>query len=226
MFLGQSPSIVLSSVQAMVLPALLLALTVSAIIVVAGLLRRRDLLLRGHNGGTRPNFAFGQTPLESGLLDVAAEIRAVLEQLDGLAAQNFVEFELAVQPRLAIQADPRVFRDILTKLVVHAIDQAPGGRVLLGAARQGGRVLVTVSDEGAGTDRATQESALRPAERLAALQGASLEVDARAGQGTTVVLRLTAASTARRDTTAAEPTDPATIRAQARAPRQTTTATR
>jgi hypothetical protein len=68
-----------------------------------------------------------------------------------------------------------------------------------------------VCDDGAGADSNEQAGMLRAAERLAALHGATMEVDARAGQGTTVVVRLPVAGTARRGATEAEPTDPAAI---------------
>jgi hypothetical protein len=63
--------------------------------------------------------------------------------------------------------------------------------------------------------RALQASRLRPVERLAALQGATMEIDARVGQGTTVVLRLPAGVTGRRPGIEADALDPASARAMA-----------
>lgn len=201
----------LELLQAVAAPMALLALTVSAIFVAAGWRARREVQLRqgGHQVSNR--FELGQTPFASGLMDVAAEIGAVLRQFEGLAAQNFVALEVAIQPHLAVRADARVFREIVGDLVAHAIGQSPCGRVLLGAGRSGGRVQVIVCDDGAGVDRALQASKLRPAERLAALQGATMEVDARAGQGTTVVLRLPEPGAVRRPPTTASPTDAASV---------------
>ena len=62
--------------------------------------------------------------------------------------------------------------------------------MLLGAGRHGGRVQVSVLDDGLPTDRAVQEAELRDAARLVALHGGTLEVNVRANAGTTVVIRL------------------------------------
>jgi signal transduction histidine kinase len=203
----------LEIVQAVAAPMALFALMVSTIFVAAGWHARRDLKPRqgGHRAVNR--FELGQTPFASDLMDVAAEVGAVLRLFEGLAAQNFVTLDVAIQPHLSVRADARVFREIVGDLVAHAIGQSPCGRVLLGAARSGGRVQVTVCDDGPGVDRGLQASKLRPAERLAALQGATMEVDARAGQGTTVVLRLPEPGAARRVRTQAESVDPASVRA-------------
>ncbi len=206
----------LQLVQVVAAPMALLALTVSVIFVAAGWRARRVLQLRQGGHQTSNRFELGQTRFASGLMDVAAEVSSVLRQFEGLAAQNFVALDVAIQPRLAVRADARVFREIVGDLVAHAIGQSPCGRVLLGAGRSGGRVQVTVCDDGPGVDRGLQASKLRPAERLAALQGATMEVDARAGQGTTVVLRLPEPGAARRGSKMAEPTDPASVWADAK----------
>jgi hypothetical protein len=120
-----------------------------------------------------------------------------------------------------VRTDARALREIVGDLVSHAIEQSPCGRVLLGAAHIGGRVQITVSDEAAHSDRALRASELRPAERLAALQGATLEIDARPGQGTTVVLRLPAAASGRNAKVEAEVVlDPASVWAPAQRARE------
>jgi hypothetical protein len=178
----------LDGAVAVVLPAMLLALTVSAAAVIAGWNRRSELLQRRGSPFIPARIQLGQAPFAAELLNVAAESAALLLQFEGLAAQRFVALELAVQPALAVRADPRVLREILGDLVERAIEQSPCGRVLLAAAHVGGRVQITVSDDGRQTDRAAWTSRLRPAQRLAALQGATMDLDARTS-GTTVVLR-------------------------------------
>jgi light-regulated signal transduction histidine kinase (bacteriophytochrome) len=208
---GHWLSVVIGYMWGIALPALLFVLMASLAFVAAGWRARQQMLRRQ---GTRSNanrFELAQTPFASGLMDVAAEAAAVLRQLEGLAAKNFVALDVAIQPQLAVRADARVFREILGDVVAHAIGQSPCGRVLLGAARLGGRVQVSVCDDGAGVDRDVQASELRSAERLAAMQGATMEVDARAGQGTTIVLRLPEPVTTRRDATQPTPTDPASV---------------
>jgi hypothetical protein len=220
MVLGHLLNSGLSVLQALVLPGVLLAFTVSAVLLAAGWQRRRDILTRQGQRNPANRFELGQTPFASGVLDLATEARAVLQRFEALAAQHFVDLELAVQPGLKVRADPRVLREILSDLTTHAIEQSSCGRVLLGAVQSGGRVQISVSDAGSGADRATQASRLRPAERLAALQGATMEVDARANQGTTVILRLPTSGSVRRSANGAL-TDPASVWASSRAKRET-----
>jgi hypothetical protein len=198
------------------LPVMLLALAISAVLVMAGWGRRQDLLQRQGRPIVTDRVELGQTPFAAGVLDVAAETAALLGRFESLAAQRFVALELAVQPDLAVRTDPRALREVLGDIVGQAIVDASCGRVLLAAARIGGRVQITVSDDGVRADRALRSSQLRPAERLAALQGATMEVDARAGCGTTVVLRLPEAATSRRPGGESETLDPASVWAPAR----------
>jgi hypothetical protein len=202
---------ILDSVAALALPAVLLAVTISGVVVMAGWTRRRELLQRQGRPFVTDRIELGQSPFAAGVLDVALETTAVLRQFESLAAQRLVGLELAVQPGLAVRADASALREILADLVSYAIEQSCCGRVLLGAAHMGGSIQITVSDDGAHADRALRASQLRPAERLAALQGATIEVDARAGQGTTVVLRLPAGATGRRSETKTERFDPASV---------------
>jgi hypothetical protein len=62
--------------------------------------------------------------------------------------------------------------------------------VLVGAGRHGGRVRISVLDDGTSGDRPVQEAQLREAARLVALQGGTLEVNVRKEAGTTVEIRL------------------------------------
>ena len=179
---------ILDGAVAVVSWAALLALTVSVAAVIAGWGRRRELLRRQGSPFIPARIQLGQAPFAAELLDVAAEAAALLLRFEGLAAQRFVALELAVQPALAVRADPRVLREILGDLVERAIRQSPCGRVLLAAVHLGGRVQITISDDGGQIDRAAWASRLRPAQRLAALQGATMDLDARTS-GTTVVLR-------------------------------------
>jgi hypothetical protein len=201
------------------LPTTLLTFAVSAVVVMAGWRRRQDLLQRQGRPIVTDRIELGQTPFAAGVLDIAAETTAVLRRFESLAAARFVTLELAVQPDLAVRTDPRALREILGDLVGRAIDQPACERVLLGAARIGGHVHITVSDDGTQADRALRASQLRSAERLAALQGATMDVDAWAGQGTTVHLRLPGGATGRRPGAEAEKLDPASVWAPAgRAP--------
>jgi len=125
-----------------------------------------------------------------GRLDVATEARTVVGLFATLATQRGVQMELAVESGLMVRMEQGQFHELLGAVLTHAI-HAGSGRVLLGAMRHAGRVQIAIMDESRGTTRGQQEADLRPAARLAALQGATLEVDARP-EGTTILLRLLA----------------------------------
>lgn len=129
--------------------------------------------------------SFGSTGL-----DVEVEALAALRQVDALAARNRVQLQIAVQPYLAVHADPCGFRRALVAVLEKAIAHAPCGKVMLGGTRHGGRIQIAVLDDGHGPDRQTQEAALRPVERIVALHGGTLQIEVRPGQGSLVILRL------------------------------------
>jgi len=134
----------------------------------------------------------GHAPLrlEAERLDAERELVSAVQDIVGLAAERLVRLEAAIQPDLTIWADKAALRRMLAAPLRAAVARSPGGRVLLGAGRHGGRVQVSVLDDGPPTDRAVQEAELREAARLAALHGGTLEVNVRANAGTTVVIRL------------------------------------
>jgi hypothetical protein len=139
----------LDSATAFALPVTLLASTASTVFVVAGWRRRRELLQRQGRPLAADPIELGQTTFASGLLDVGSETTAVVSRFESLAAERFVALELAVQPGLSVHTDARALRQVLGDLVSRAIEQSPCGRVLLVAAHVGGRVQITVSDDGA-----------------------------------------------------------------------------
>lgn len=155
---------------------------------------RRHRLSRRDDGGwvpaPVPSFSLARTPFAGGLLDIAAEVRDVLGQMQPEAARGRVRLEMAVQPDLAVHADPLALRALLSDLVGNAMRHAPGGRVLLSAALLRGRVEIAVTDDGTGTEAAMQEAALREAAQLVALQGGTIHIEAHPGEGTTVLVRL------------------------------------
>ena len=137
-----------------------------------------------------PGSALTLTPFASALLPVDAAVQDVLAAQAAAAARRGVQLELAVQPDLAVRADPRVLQEVLGDLVSQAIRRAPCGQVLVGSMRHGGRVQISVSDDGIAMPREVQAAALRETSRLAALQGGTLDIETYPGQGSTVILRL------------------------------------
>jgi len=169
---------------------------VCSLVLLHGWRRRQCMLARDMRPRADPlspvilPFALGRTPFVGAMLDLSAEVRDVLERLSGDAAQSLVQLEMAVPPDLWVHTDALALRTVLAALAGRAVRQARGGMVLVSAVRQGGRVQIAVTDDGAGVPAPVQEAALREVAQLVALQGGTLEIDALPGVGTTVVVRL------------------------------------
>jgi hypothetical protein len=157
--------------------------------------RQRQRQLAGPAGGeptaaAPAPFALARSPFASGDLDVAAELRHVLVHMAAQAGCHLVQLEFAAQPDLTVHADRLALHAVLSELVGSAMHHAPCGRVLLSAIRLGGRVQIAVIDDGDGPAAAVQEAALRDMAQLVALQGGTIDVESRRGEGTTVLVRL------------------------------------
>jgi len=123
-------------------------------------------------------------------LDVAHEVAGVLAQLQEMAHRHQVELQVSVQPKLAMWADPCALQQMLVGVLSQAIPRAEGGAVLVSAGWHGGRVQVTVMDDGPAGDHATLLGLLREVAQCAALQGGTFEIECRKGNGTRMVLRM------------------------------------
>ena len=178
------------------LPLLVAAATVAVLLIRAGVGRVRRDQARGRSlPPNSPEVAQGTdapyiASFGSSLLDIEREALGALRHVDGLAARNRVRLQIAVQPDLAVRADPRGLRQALIGLLENAIRHAPGGKIMLSGMRHGGRIQIAVLDDGQGPDRLAQEASLRSVERIVALHGGTLQVECRPGQGTLVLLRL------------------------------------
>jgi hypothetical protein len=127
---------------------------------------------------------------ESRELDVEQEVSAALAQLQEAAHGHRVELQLAVQPKLAMWADPCALQQMLIGVVSQAIERAKGGAILVSAIWHGGRVQVTVMDDGPADDHEALMGQLREVAQCTALQGGTLEVECHRPSGNKVMLRM------------------------------------
>jgi signal transduction histidine kinase len=67
-----------------------------------------------------------------------------------------------IGPELKLHGDRLRLEQALVNLLRNAIQAAPGGRVRLGASAAGGRVHLTVEDDGPGVDAATRQRLFEP----------------------------------------------------------------
>jgi C4-dicarboxylate-specific signal transduction histidine kinase len=124
------------------------------------------------------------------VVDIVAELSTILSRLLPEARRQFSEVTTAIQPDLVAASDPAAFRQALTDLFEAALQRAPCGRIIVTAGRQGPRVAITVSDDGMVAGLHATESVLRGTSQLLAMQGGTLEIDMRPGEGTITTMRL------------------------------------
>jgi len=123
-------------------------------------------------------------------LDIGDEVAQALAQSRDVAQRHHVELQITVQSRLAVWADPGALRQMLARMLAQAIERAAGGAVLISAGWHGGRVQVTVTDDGPAGDHPGLMGGLREVEQFVALQGGTLEVECWKARGNRVVLRM------------------------------------
>ena len=148
--------------------------------------------------------------------------------IDAAAAERNLRVEIDVAPELTVFADPQAIRQVLTNLLSNAVKfNQTGGLVALAAGGDGhGSVVITVRDTGIGIDerelghvfepfaQASPHHA-RPVEgtglglsivkRLVELHGGDIRITSTVGVGTTVAIRLPAASGAAAPPSATDP---------------------
>ena len=168
-------------------PGTLLAVCVSAVFLVTGWRRRQIWAASRHSLAGAVRLERDKLPY-AGPPDLASIVAGVLRRAQALAGQRFVGLEMAVQPSLVLDVSPSVLQEILAEIIERAIEESPCGRVLVSAADIGGRVRISVSDDGGAADRALRANWLQQAQRTAALQHATMDIITCPGQGTTVIL--------------------------------------
>ncbi|HEU4663306.1 MAG TPA: HAMP domain-containing sensor histidine kinase [Dokdonella sp.] len=108
-----------------------------------------------------------------GVVDVGDTVRRVHELYAPLAEEKEIAFALKVDTVPPLRADGHLLFEAIGNLVDNAIKFAPhGGRVVLKASVEGGRVAIEVTDDGRGIPPEEREAVLRRFYRSAA-SGAS-----------------------------------------------------
>jgi PAS domain S-box-containing protein len=96
--------------------------------------------------------------------------RLAREILDGLAAaEPGRPLDIEVEEGVCVNGDPRLLRILLDNLLGNAWKYSAGrnpARIVFGHARRDGRVMLMVSDNGAGFDMAYADKLFRPFQRL------------------------------------------------------------
>jgi putative PEP-CTERM system histidine kinase len=138
-----------------------------------------------------------------GFKPVEADLnRLVSEVLDGLEEIPQVELTKELQPLPGILADREQIRSVVTNLVVNARDAVgPEGRIRVRTEHLGGRIVLSVADNGCGMSEAfLKDSLFRPfqstkkkglgigmfqSRMIVEAHGGSIRVESEAGKGST-----------------------------------------
>jgi hypothetical protein len=126
--------------------------------------------------------------------DAGAAIRLVLKRLAPLMASQSVQAEIACPSGLRVRMRSATLADLLEELLAASIHAAPASRLLMTAATHGERIHVGITDDMPGADPAVRLGSVRGLMERVALRGGALDVNVRPTEGTTMTLRLTAAT--------------------------------
>ncbi len=100
------------------------------------------------------------------LSDLVGELAELFEPV---ARERGLSLSAAVQPALHVEGNRQLLAQLISNLVENALKFVPaGGRIELGVQRQGGRVRLTVSDNGPGMPSEQRRQAGQPFVRVGA----------------------------------------------------------
>ena len=128
--------------------------------------------------------------------DVGAAIRLVLKRLAPVMATQSVQAEVAASSGLLVRMRGAALVELLEEMLIAAIHGAPAGRLLLTAATRGDGIDVGITDDMPGADPAVRLGTVRSLTERVAMRGGVLDVNVRPAEGTTMTLRLAAATEA------------------------------
>lgn len=123
-------------------------------------------------------------------VDLRAEVLAALSDARQQARGPGARVEVEASKGLLSCVMSSMLRPVLLALLRNAIEHAPGGKVFVGAMRADGEMRVVIIDDGPLVAEPLTGDARTSLARLLALSDATLLVDHRPGDGTTVMLCL------------------------------------
>ncbi len=126
--------------------------------------------------------------------DVAGAIRLALKRLAPVMASQSVRVDVAAPSGLVGRMRPAALVDLLEELLAAAIHAAPASRLLLTAAARRDYIFVGISDDRPAADPAVRAGNVRGLIERVALRGGILDIAVRPAEGTTMTLRIAAAT--------------------------------
>jgi hypothetical protein len=131
--------------------------------------------------------------------DVGATMRLALKRLGPIMGRHSMQAEFAMPSGLLVRMRGGPLADLLDELLTAAIHSAPASRLLLTATTHGDRVYVGITDDMPGADPAIRLQSVRSLTQRVAMRGGTLDVNVCPAEGTTMTLRLAAATGAGKD---------------------------
>lgn len=93
----------------------------------------------------------GRLEMNPQAVEMSPLVASLTESFGEMAADKKVGLENRTRPDLQVAADPQAIRRILSNLIENAVKYTPaGGKIVVGAAVEGDRCRVTVTDTGIG----------------------------------------------------------------------------
>ncbi|MDR3532762.1 MAG: hypothetical protein P4L90_19685 [Rhodopila sp.] len=126
--------------------------------------------------------------------DAGAAIRLALKRLAPVMASRSVQAEVAAPSGLLVRMRGAALAELLEEMLATAIHSAPASRLLLTAVSRGDHIHVGITDDMPGADQAVRLGSVRGLKERVAMRGGALDLDVRPSEGTTMTLRLAAAT--------------------------------
>jgi signal transduction histidine kinase len=126
--------------------------------------------------------------------DAGAALRLALKRLSPVMANRNVQAELAVAVGLRVRMRSAALAELLEEMLSAAIHAAPASRILLTAAAQGDQIAICITDDIPNADADVRRAGVRRLMERTSLRGGALDIDVRREEGTTMTLRLVAAT--------------------------------
>lgn len=133
-------------------------------------------------------------PGESSVSDAADIIRRTAHGMVPAIERQRVTLDLAAEPGQFVRMRPGVLAALVEDLIALGLHAAVGGHLLLTAVRSGSRIDIVLSDDQAVDGVSLRQSQARDLAQRVALHGGALAIVAKPGLGTTMTLKLTAAT--------------------------------
>jgi glucose-6-phosphate-specific signal transduction histidine kinase len=121
-------------------------------------------------------------------LDLEVEVRAVLKRFRPQARNRSVAITFAIQPGVTVTVNKMTLRRALARLVAMAIRRTPHGAILVSGRADLSAVRLTVLDDSSAINTPTPRLGLEATFQALALQGCTLTINGRAGQGVVATL--------------------------------------